>query len=90
MVMVSLHSNRNPKTEVVIRDWGIDVKGLTIFLFGGIWTLVLWVRKAVECFTYCLMGHSSRSMKDSCLKSDLNLRRRILAYCLEIIFVIFW
>lgn len=39
MVMVSLCSNRNAKTEVGTRDWGIAVIDLTVFLFGGMWTL---------------------------------------------------
>ena len=59
------------KTEVGTRDWGIAVIGLTMFLFGGIWTLVLWVRKAVECFKHCLMGHTSRSMENSGVECDL-------------------
>lgn len=46
--MVSLHSNRNPKTEIVHRDLGVAVMGLTMYSFGGIWTLGLCVRKAVE------------------------------------------
>ena len=41
-------------------------------LLGEIWTLVLWVRKAVECFKHCLMGHTSRSMEDNGAENDLN------------------
>ena len=48
MVMMSLHSNRIPKTGVGTRDWGIAMIGQTMFLFGGIWTLVLWVRERVD------------------------------------------
>ena len=48
MVMVSLHSNRNPKTEVGTRDWGITMIQQIIFWFGVIWTLGVWVRKARE------------------------------------------
>ena len=33
MVLVSLHSNRNPKTEVGTRNGDIAVIGLTIFFF---------------------------------------------------------
>ena len=99
MVMVSLHSNRNPNTEVDTRDWGIAGLSQTMFLFGVIWTLVLWVRKTVEGFKRCLMGHTSRSMKDNSAEYDLNCggggwlkrsqRRRILICGLEIILVIF-
>jgi hypothetical protein len=32
-VMVLLHSNGNPKTEVGTRNWDISVIGLTMFLF---------------------------------------------------------
>ena len=46
--------------------------GLTMFLFEGIWTLGLWIRKAVECFKCCLMGHTSRNMEDSVAEGDLN------------------
>ena len=48
--------------------------GLTIILFGGIWTLVLWVRKAVGWFKPYLMGRTSRSMEDSGAENDLNCR----------------
>ena len=41
MVKLSFHSNRRPltKAEVGTRDWVIVVIGLTMFLFGVIWTL---------------------------------------------------
>ena len=32
---------------------------------------MLWVRKAVECFKHCPMGHTSRSMEDSGAECDL-------------------
>jgi len=63
LVMVSLYSNET-KTEVGSRDWGIVVIGLTMFLFGGVWILVLWIWKAVECSKWGLMGHLSRNMED--------------------------
>lgn len=63
--MLSLHSNRNPKTEIVTRDMGIAVMGLTMFSFGGFGTLGLWVRKAVDNSKTFLMGHSSKSIEDS-------------------------
>ena len=40
-------------------------------LFGVIWIWGVWVRKAVECFKHCLMGHASRSMEDSGAECDL-------------------
>jgi hypothetical protein len=49
-IMVSLHSNENPKTKVGTRDWDIAVLGLTILLFGRMWISGLWIWKAVECF----------------------------------------
>ena len=42
-----------------------------MFLFGEIWTLELWVRKAVKCFKHCLMGLTRRSMEDSGAECDL-------------------
>ena len=52
------------KTDFSTRDWDIVAIDLTMFLFGGIWTLVFWVRKAVGCFKHCLMGHTSRIIED--------------------------
>jgi hypothetical protein len=63
MVMVSLHSNRNAKAEVGTRDWNIAVIGLTMLLLGGMWSLRLWVRKAVECFKWSLVNRPSRDME---------------------------
>ena len=45
------------KTEVVTRDLAITVTDMTMFLFGGPWTLELWVREAAEHFKQGLMGH---------------------------------
>ena len=36
-----------------------------MLLFRVILTLVLWDRKAGECFKHCLMGHISRSVFDN-------------------------
>lgn len=47
---MSLPGNRNPKTEVGTRDWDVAVIGLIMFLFGGMWTLVLGVTKAAAYF----------------------------------------
>ena len=55
-----------------MRAWGTAVIGWTMCLFGGIWTYVLWVMRAVECFKHCLMGHISRSMEYRGAKSYLN------------------
>ena len=41
---------------------------------GGIWTLGVWVRKAVACFKLGLMGHCSRRVEDSGAEGDLNCR----------------
>lgn len=46
--------------------------GLTMCLFGGFWTLVIWVMKAMECFKHCIKGHNNRNMEDSGAKGDLN------------------
>lgn len=43
-----------------------------VFLLGAVCDLVLWVRKAVECFKHCLVGHISRSMEDNGAENDLN------------------
>ena len=39
--------------------------GLAIIFFERIWILGLCIRKAVEHFKCCLIGHTSRSMEDS-------------------------
>ena len=36
VVMMSLHSNKNPRTETGTRDWDISVIDLTMPLPGGI------------------------------------------------------
>ena len=72
MVIVSLHNNKT-LTKVGARDWGIAVISLTMLWFGGVQTLGFWIRKAVECFKWGLMGHPSRNMEDSGTWSDLNL-----------------
>jgi len=61
MALVSFHSDRNARTEVGTRGPGVAVIGLTMLLFGGIWTLRLWVWKGVESFRWGLMGQPSRS-----------------------------
>ena len=38
-------------------------------MFVEVWT---FVRKAVECFKHCLMGHTNRSMEDGGAKNYLN------------------
>ena len=50
------------KTGVATRNWGNAV--IALFLFGGIWILVLLIRKAAEFFEHCLMSHTRRSMND--------------------------
>ena len=68
LVMVSFHSNGNPKTEVGTRDWGIAVIGLTMVLFGGMQIWGLWIWKAMECFTWDLMGLQVRILKTLVLR----------------------
>ena len=53
-------------------NWGIALIGLNMFLFGVMWALVLRVKKAIEYFKHCLMGHSIKNMEDSGAKSYLN------------------
>ena len=43
-----------------------------MLLFGRVWTLIPWVKKVVGCFRHCLMGHTSRNMKEKCSENDLN------------------
>ena len=45
-----------------------------MFLFGGMWTLDLWVKKAMGCIKSCLMGHTTRNMKGSGGEDDFNCR----------------
>lgn len=43
-----------------------------MLLFGGMWTLGLWIKKPVEFFKQGLMGHTSRSFEDNGDEGDLN------------------
>lgn len=71
--MVSLHSNKTlAKTEVGAKDLGITVIGLIMLLFGGMWTLELWITKAIEHFRWGLLSHSGRNKEDSGTKGDFN------------------
>ena len=73
MVVVSLDAIGNLiNTEVGTRNSCIAVIKLTMCLFGEIWNFVLWIRKAVECFKHCLMGHTSRSIEGTGTKTYLN------------------
>ena len=73
MIMVPIHRNRNPNCERgCYQKQGIAMVGLIMLSFGGIQTLVLWVRKAIECFKYFLMGHTSRNMEDNGVENNLN------------------
>jgi hypothetical protein len=93
VVTMSRHSNKTQtKTKVGTRNWGIAVVGLTMLLLRG-----MWIRKAVECFKWGLMGHPRKNMEDSGAEGDLNcgvwfkrFQRRILVCCLEVILRIFW
>lgn len=46
--------------------------GLTMFLFGRMWTLGLKIRKAVKWFKWDLMSHASKNMKDRGAEGYLN------------------
>lgn len=46
--------------------------GIIILLFRGMWTLGIWIRKAVEYFNWGLMSNPSRNMEDSDGEGDLN------------------
>jgi hypothetical protein len=35
------------------------------------WTLGLWIRKAIECFKWGFMGYPIQNMEDSGAKGDL-------------------
>lgn len=70
--MLSLHSNGKSVIEIGTRDWSIAVIGLIIILLGGMWTWGRW--KALGCFKWGLMVHSSRSMEDSHAEHDLNCK----------------
>ena len=52
------------KTEVGTKYWDIVLVSLTMLLFEGLWTLVLWISKAVDYFMCYLLDHTSRSMDD--------------------------
>jgi hypothetical protein len=43
-----------------------------MLLFRRVWTLGLWIWKAVECFKWGLVGHPSRNMEEFVTESDLN------------------
>jgi hypothetical protein len=74
MIMVSLYSNgTQAETKDCARDYSITMIDLTIFLFKRICTLGLWVRKIVECFKHCIVGHTSKNIKDSSAEGDLIL-----------------
>ena len=50
--MVSFHTNRAlAKTEVGTRKCDIVVIGLTMLLFGGMWTLGLWIDKHLSALS---------------------------------------
>jgi hypothetical protein len=46
--------------------------GLTMLLFGRMWTLALWIWKAMGYFKWGVMGYSSRNLDDFVTESDLN------------------
>lgn len=99
MVEVSPLRNRNwTATEIVIKDLGVNVRGLAMFFLGGLWALRVWIRKAGECFKQNLQCHSSRSMKNEgtrviwTVEVWLKTLQRRMSVCgrLENDLVIFW
>lgn len=58
-----LHSNRIvTQTEVVARDSGISVIGITMLFVGQVWkTLGFWTTKVVGHFKWGLKGYPSRT-----------------------------
>ena len=73
LVIVSIHNSKTlTKTEVGTSDWGIAVIGLTMFLFERMCIWGLWIWKAIVCFKWVLVSHSSRNMEDFVGISDLN------------------
>lgn len=66
--MIHLHGIRTvTKAEVGTSNWGTDVTGLTILKNWG-----LCIRKAVESFKDCLMGHPRMNMEDSYVDGNLD------------------
>jgi hypothetical protein len=53
-------------------DWQISVIILNMLLFGGMWILWLWIRRALECIKQGLMNCPSRNMEVSSTEYDLN------------------
>ena len=71
--MVSLHTNKTvTETKVGPKEQGIA--GQVMLSTGGLWkTLGFWTRKVVGCFTWGLMAHSSKNIKEGAL-GDLNYK----------------
>jgi hypothetical protein len=46
------NKTKQKKADVGTRDFGIAVINPTMLLFGGMWALGLWLRKAVGCFKW--------------------------------------
>lgn len=75
MVMVSPHSNENPKTEVGMRDRVIAVMGLIMLFFEVIWTYLLLLGKAVG--KHWLMRHTIRTMENKGADKDLKCQELV-------------
>ena len=58
--------------KVGTRDWGTTVIDLTMIVFEGMWTLGLWMGKAMECFKHSLIGHTSRITENNGIAGNLN------------------
>lgn len=68
--MVSIYISKTlSNTEVGTRNWDTAVRDLTMFLFGGMWILGLWIWKAMESFKWDLLGYFSRNIEDPTLRA---------------------
>ena len=53
--------------------------GLTMLLFGRMWSWGIWVWNAVECLEWGFMGNPSRNMKDIVAEGSNKNSRVLLA-----------
>lgn len=73
LVKVSVHISKTlSMLKVGTMDLGIVVIGLTMLLFGRMWTLGHWIWSAVGCYKWGLICHLNRIMKAFFVEGDLN------------------
>lgn len=69
MVIVFRHNNRTiTKTKVGTREGHVTVIKLIRLLVDGMWSLRLWIRRAIGCYKWGLMGHIVDSQKKVVLR----------------------